>query len=315
MDIGVFTRSEIKRRREMIRAATPDVLENLFEMSNRVCDLCNQPIQDLLLAALEHSTPVIHFAKSPLTIEDAIAQAHHPNNLRVAHSHCNLVKMTKTRAKWFAAGLDKTVGEPRFYTDVELLELQFRLSARGSANARVAVEQKRGIHALHYDRIAHHEKVLATMGPEGLSERARKRARTLGLEGLAASNRKRARTLGLRGLSEVAKRANESRTPEERKEVTKRAKETMGSDGRSAAARKRAETIGLSRLSEIARKGKATMGSERRSAAARKRQESMGPEKRSEMMKKASPAGNHKHWHVNRGIKKEGCSLCFPVAA
>ena len=33
----------LKQRRAFIRKVTPDCLEELFEMQNRMCDLCEQP--------------------------------------------------------------------------------------------------------------------------------------------------------------------------------------------------------------------------------------------------------------------------------
>jgi hypothetical protein len=140
----------IKQRVKLIRAATPngDTLLRLYEMSNQNCDLCPFPIQDLMLAALDHSTPVIFFARSPMPIEDAIAQANDPKNLRCAHALCNSTKKDLTREEWFSRGLDKTVGQPRSYTDVELLELQFRLGAGG----RKSVAEGLGIFAPGYNR-------------------------------------------------------------------------------------------------------------------------------------------------------------------
>jgi hypothetical protein len=124
------------RRATLIRKATPngDTLENLFEMSNRICDLCGHPIQDLICAALEHSTPVIYFAKSTMPIEEAIAQANDPKNIRVAHSSCNSAKNVLTREEWFARGLNDREA-PRLLTEGQLLELQFRLGAGGRATA------------------------------------------------------------------------------------------------------------------------------------------------------------------------------------
>lgn len=119
-----------QERARLIRNATPDVLENLFEMSNRICDLCGHEIQDLICAALDHSTPVIYFARSTMPIEEAIAQANDPRNLRCAHASCNTAKNGLTREDWYRRGLnDREV--PRFLTDGQLLELQFRLGAGG----------------------------------------------------------------------------------------------------------------------------------------------------------------------------------------
>jgi hypothetical protein len=134
----------VKQRSRLIRKATPngDTLENLFEMQNRICDLCEFPIQDLILAALDHSTPVIRFARSGMPIADAIAQANDPKNLRCAHAACNRAKNGLTRKEWFARGLNER-DTPRFLTDGELLELQFRIGAGG----RKTVENGTGIFA------------------------------------------------------------------------------------------------------------------------------------------------------------------------
>jgi hypothetical protein len=32
-----------------------------------------------------------------------------------------------------------------------------------------------------------------------------------------------------------------------------------------------------------------------------------------DMRKSASEKGNHERWHVKKGVRKEGCRLCFPV--
>ena len=145
------TASEVRERARLIRRVSPNVLAELFEMQNRTCDLCGQGIQDLILAALDHSTPVIQFARGPLSIEDAVCQANDPSNLRAAHASCNHVKWNRTRDEWFARGLDKKVGTPRVLTDVELLELQFRMSEVGRKNGRIggrkSKENGTGIHA------------------------------------------------------------------------------------------------------------------------------------------------------------------------
>src|SRR5260370_23571720 len=111
------TPQEVRERSQRIRAATPNVLGELYEMQNRRCDLCGEPIQDLIVAALDHSTPVIIYARGPLSIEDAVAQANVPANLRAAHASCNSAKNGRTREEWFALGLDKKVGKPRVWTE------------------------------------------------------------------------------------------------------------------------------------------------------------------------------------------------------
>lgn len=136
----------VAARSKLIRAATPNCLEELFEMSNRMCDLCNYPIQDLIVAALDHSTPVIHFARDlSLPIEEAVRQANDLKNLRPAHKHCNHVKHEMTREEWFAKGVDKKVGKPKMFTDAELLELQFRFAAGSRASGRMNAEKKIGV--------------------------------------------------------------------------------------------------------------------------------------------------------------------------
>lgn len=127
----------ISERVKAIRAATPDILAELFEMQNRICDLCGQPIQALVCAALDHSIPVIAFARGPLPIEDVVLQANAPENLRAAHTNCNSAKHDKTREEWFAFGLDKTIDTQRTYTTEELLELQVRLSTTGRKAGRI----------------------------------------------------------------------------------------------------------------------------------------------------------------------------------
>jgi hypothetical protein len=124
--------SEIKNRAKAIRLATPDCLEELFEMSNRKCDLCGYPIQDLVLAVLEHSVPVVYFARSlELPIEEAVRQANDLSNLRCAHSSCNHIKNDKTREEWFSRGLDKEINKPKKMTEEDLRFFKFRMGAGG----------------------------------------------------------------------------------------------------------------------------------------------------------------------------------------
>lgn len=122
--------SPSSRRAKLIRNATPDIREELFEMQNRICDLCGYPIQDLVVAALDHSTPVSFFARSDMPIEEAILQANDPKNLRCAHTSCNNTKKELTREDWFACGLNNRT-KPQPLTDSQLREFQFRLGAGG----------------------------------------------------------------------------------------------------------------------------------------------------------------------------------------
>jgi hypothetical protein len=94
-------------------------------------------MQDLIVAALDHSVPRVHFARGPLPIDEAVAQCNAPGNLRAAHATCNSAKCDKTRAEWFELGLDKLVGKPRLLTDGELLALQFRLCEGGRIAGRI----------------------------------------------------------------------------------------------------------------------------------------------------------------------------------
>jgi hypothetical protein len=136
--------STIQERAKAIRRATPDCLEELFEMQNRICSLCSQPIQDIVVCELDHGTPVIRFARAwDIAIEDAVRECNDPSNLRAVHALCNHVKHDMTRDEWFKAGMPERVGKPRVYTDVELLELQFRLGAGGRVSGRQNVESGR----------------------------------------------------------------------------------------------------------------------------------------------------------------------------
>src|ERR1700694_5894783 len=105
--VGGFM-NEVSTRAKILRRTTPDCLEELFEAQNRICDLCNKPIQDLVLAELDHSFPVIKYAKDlSLSIEDAIARCNSLENLRAAHATCNSVKHDMSRNDWFELGKDK----------------------------------------------------------------------------------------------------------------------------------------------------------------------------------------------------------------
>jgi hypothetical protein len=126
----------IQKRAKLIRATTPDILEELWEMQNRKCDLCGQFIQDLVLAALDHSIPIIVFARSPLPIEEAIKQANDPVNLRATHTFCNKSKGSMTRDEWFAKGMDGKVGEPEIWTEKEIGELREKMHKIAVKNGR-----------------------------------------------------------------------------------------------------------------------------------------------------------------------------------
>jgi len=150
----------IKQKIQFVRNAQPHCLETLFEMQNRLCDLCGQEIQDLVCATIDHSIPIIRFLHLPLA--EAVIQANALTNLRCAHSECNATKGTLSREEWFARGLNNSV--PCTYTPAELAVFQAwtmrRQKSRAAAGGRAAgpingrknVELQRGIFAPGYDK-------------------------------------------------------------------------------------------------------------------------------------------------------------------
>jgi hypothetical protein len=282
-------------RAKAIRAATPDVLENLFEMQNRICDLCEQPIQDLILAALDHSRPVIIFARDlSLPIGEAIRWANALGNLRAVHANCNHVKKDKTKEEWFALGLDKEIGKPRIYTEGELLEFQFRLGAGGRKTAE-------------------------RLGPEGLSARGR-----VGLRAAVSRGTPEERTAAMRKF-------NASLTPEERSEKSRKAQMKVSPEQRAERSRKSgiasaAATAAMTPEERSARAHKAGAASAAYTASLspkerlekyRKAAASISPEAkeaRSATGRKIMTAVAHNRWHVARGVVNPNCLLCRAAA-
>ncbi len=131
----------IKNRIKRIRQETPNCLEELFEMQNRLCDLCGLPIQDLICAVVEHSVPIVHFARTVKTLREASKQANDMKNLRCAHSSCNAVKQELTRDEWFARGLNNR-DIPRIFTLGELENLRQKREA--GQKVRAAAGGKKG---------------------------------------------------------------------------------------------------------------------------------------------------------------------------
>jgi hypothetical protein len=82
----------VVQRTALIRLRTPDILKISLEEQRWLCDLCGHRIQDIILAALDHSIPVINFARGPLPIEQAVEVANAPSNLRAAHRAFNHAK-------------------------------------------------------------------------------------------------------------------------------------------------------------------------------------------------------------------------------
>lgn len=131
----------INQRAKSIRAATPDCLEELFEMQDRLCDLCGCYIQDIILASLDHSVPVNLYAKNlNISLSDAVSQCNDRSNLRAVHFSCNSSKNCMTRDDWFLKGLDRIIKEPKVYTEQDLLSFKNKLTEIGRLGGKKAVE-------------------------------------------------------------------------------------------------------------------------------------------------------------------------------
>jgi len=178
------TKEEIKERSKFIRAATPNCLEELFEMQNRICDLCGQPIQGICLAELDHSISVKAFAESELPVSDAVIQANSTKNLRAAHESCNASKHALSRDEWYAKGLNNR-DVLRVFTELELEK--FRLRATGLKNIEGGrVQGLKNSVSGHLDRIRN-----LPQTKEGQS----RNARIQGLKSVVNGNLARIRTL------------------------------------------------------------------------------------------------------------------------
>lgn len=135
---------DLEQRIQAIRQGTPNCVKELFEIQNRICDLCGRPIQDLILAHLDHSIPVIKYAQAwDIALDDAVRECNSLENLRIVHSKCNLIKLDKTRDEWFEQGLDKLVEETRRLTTNELDALRYKLGEGGRIAGRKNVETGR----------------------------------------------------------------------------------------------------------------------------------------------------------------------------
>lgn len=131
----------------IIHKETPDIREELYEMSNRVCDLCGHPIQDVILAVIEHSTPVALYARGPLSVEEASRRANQLSNLRIAHYSCNTVKKDRTRKEWFTLGLNNR--ELRNFEVWELDMFRNRIAAPGRKGGKIAGPISGAKHAMN----------------------------------------------------------------------------------------------------------------------------------------------------------------------
>jgi len=128
--------NEISKRSKILRKTTPDCLIQQFEAQNRICDLCDGVIQDVVLAELDHSIPIIFYARSLNTpIEQAIKDCNSLHNLRATHSSCNAVKHDLTRDEWFAQG--KNNREVKIFSEKEILELRYRAGEGGRNRFRI----------------------------------------------------------------------------------------------------------------------------------------------------------------------------------
>jgi hypothetical protein len=303
----------IQQRAKLIRAATPngDTLENLFEMQNRICDLCGQPIQDLILAALDHSTPVIHFARSTMPIEDAIAQASDPKNLRCAHSSCNSAKNGLTRGEWFRRGLNVREA-PRFLTDGQLLELQFRLGVGGRTAGFANAKNKTGVcgrspEKMRADASKSGRKQSAAgtgMFTSGMSMRSAVIGRITGND-----NKRLKRGICSPGVAakggRIGGRINGRKMKQEGRGIF--APENRGLGGRKA----KEMGVGVSamtheQLSVAGRVGGGTGAGGRKCAEKKVGVCGRSPEK----MREDGLKGVHTYWHVRRGIVNPKCKLC-----
>ena len=276
----------VQQRAKLIRAATPnrDALESLYEMQNRKCDLCGFFIQDICLAALDHSTPVSHFARNlELSIADAVQQCNSPSNLRCAHDHCNHVKSTLTRDQWFAKKMNERMGEPREYTDGELLELSFRLGAGGRAAGRKMTESG----------------CIAEIGRiQGRANVKTGHIQALGRVYGPVYGRINGRITG-RKLKEQG-RGIFGRTPEQHSKDSQKAGRVALESGHLARMRALPQTKVAQRQAgrKLKEDGKGIFTPGMQAVAGR-----IG-----------SRVTNHIRWHLNRGIVNSNCMLCQQVA-
>lgn len=270
----------IKQRAEAIRRATPDCLEELFEMQNRICDLCSYPIQDLILAHLDHSIPVIKYARDfDMPIEEAIKVCNDISNLRVTHSFCNHSKLGMTRGEWFSQGKDKTVGQPHIYTAEELLQLFQQLSE---------ISKKGGL--IGGQKCAENGHMARMLSKVSL-EQMKKNGREQGIRNSIVPNR----------MSDTSRL---------------RSKESRALSGRASQEQKK----GIFGLTEEERKANARKGGMAAGQIAKESGQLLKHIQESKdkkigifapgMKAKGAQASNHLQWHIRRGIVSSDCPLC-----
>ena len=128
---AAWTLEELKERKKRIRRAMrPAEIQSALairrEEQKHICDLCPWPIQDLALAHLDHGISVDYYARSPLSIQDAIQACNAMSNLSAVHATCSQIKGNMSRGHWYSEGWNKFMPEPRVYTDAELSGIVFK---------------------------------------------------------------------------------------------------------------------------------------------------------------------------------------------
>ncbi len=298
------SQSSVRQRSQFIRKRKPNLLEEHFEMQNRICDLCGHPIQDLILAVLDHSTPVIHFARGPLPTAEAARQANDPTNLRAVHFSCNGSKGDLSRREWFERGLNKKMGEPRIWTDGELLNLQFQFNARTNTCARRA--QLKRLHQKmrergFYNKLAQNPKRLAalavkTKDPEWLANVAAANKKTTSSPEWLAQHERMIESPEWQKAN-MAGRKKMQQNPHWREAMKNLPQNPEWLASIRAAGKRRSQDPKWRAANKAAMAKKAQNPKWRAEHAARLR------------------ARNHENWHVSRNIVNPQCSLCMERVA
>jgi hypothetical protein len=273
------SKKEIQKRAAVIRKATPNILEELFEMQNRICDLCGEWIQNLVLAELDHSISVMKFAKGPLSTKKATIQANDPSNLRAAHAFCNSSKHDMTRDDWFARDMDKKVGKPRVWTQEEIEEFRKRMSEDGRAKGGYTQGQK-NIETGHIQALGR------VQGPKNVANLDKVRTYENTSKGGDIQGQRNVETGRAQELG------NKFGPVQGQKNIDNGHWEKIRSKGQEAAGRKNVETGWAQELGRIWGKINAMLP-----------QSIEGQNK-----------GRHTRWHTNRGIINSDCPLCKKAA-
>lgn len=256
-------------------------------MSNRLCDLCGHEIQDICLAAIEHSIPVIRYARcSDIAIEDAARECNDLSNLRVAHRSCNVAKLDMTREEWYAKGLNDRE-KPRYRTDIELLEFQFRMGAGGRKNVELGILDK--------VRTPEHQSKAGRVGGRiGGRVQGRKNVENGHCARLLAEIRDLPQTkeAQIRAGRDIFKRKTGifGMAPEQKLEASSKGGRIGGPIGGRIQGRKNVENGQLARIRAAGGRASGRIAVE----------------------SGRLDRGRHTRWHVNRGIISPTCNLCNP---